>query len=196
MSITPRKLPLSQALRRMVLFGVVVITCTIYIGCGSSPSSQNSAQNPSSQAPQAGANSPGAASSATHHIFVMSEENTSYGSVVGNTSQMPYINSLLSKGTLWTNLLCQSAWVDARLYRDVERDGVQLQRKRLRSQRALTGPSLMDLMNAKGMAWKGYFDGLSSCGQLAPQSTTGSSIRIPTANRTIISVTPDSPGMP
>jgi hypothetical protein len=29
----------------------------------------------------------------------------------------------------------------------------------------------MDVMNTKGMAWKGYFDGLSSCGQLAPQST-------------------------
>ena len=37
------------------------------------------------------------------HIFVMSEENTSYGSVVGNTSQMPFINSLIAKGTLWTN---------------------------------------------------------------------------------------------
>jgi hypothetical protein len=101
----------------------------------------------------------------------MSEENQSYGSVIGNTSQMPYINSLLAKGTLWTNFYANQHGSMHGYIETMSGTAFNCSGNDCGASGALTGPSLMDLMNAKGMAWKGYFDGLSSCGQLAPQST-------------------------
>jgi acid phosphatase len=150
----------------MFLFGVAVITCTLYFGCGVGPSSQSAPQ-----ATQPGvAGSPGGAT-APHHIFVIAEENDSYGSVVGNTSQMPYLNSLISKGTLWTNYYANqhgsmNAYIETLSGTNFDCTGNDCG-----ASGALTGPSLMDVMNTNGMPWKGYFDGLSTCGQLAPQST-------------------------
>ena len=101
----------------------------------------------------------------------MSEENTSYNLVVGNTSQMPYLNGLISKGTLWSNYYANAhgsmlAYIETLSGQTFNCNGNDCSRSY-----PITGPSLMDLMNAKGMSWKGYFDGLSSCGQLAYQAS-------------------------
>ena len=105
------------------------------------------------------------------HIFVMSEENTSYGSVVGNTSQMPFINGLIAKGTLWTNFYANQHGSMHAYIETMSGTAFTCSGNDCGASGALTGPSLMDLMNASKLAWKGYFDGLSSCGQLAPQSS-------------------------
>jgi hypothetical protein len=101
----------------------------------------------------------------------MSEENTSYGAVVGNTSQMPYYNSLLAKGTLWGNYYANAHGSMLAYIETLSGQSFNCTGNDCGASGSLTGPSLMDLMNAAGMTWKGYFDGLSSCGQLAPQST-------------------------
>lgn len=175
MSKHPRKSPFSSMSRRIVLFVVVVVVCTCYIGCGSSKNSASAAPQANSGAPASGSGSPttGTAptTAATHHIFVLSEENTSYGNVVGNTSQMPYINSLFTKGTLWTNYYSNAHGSMLSYIETLSGTAFNCSGNDCGASGALTGPSLMDLMDAKGMAWKGYFDGVSSCGELAPQAT-------------------------
>jgi len=101
----------------------------------------------------------------------MSEENQSFSSVVGNTSGMPYMNSLLTKGTLWSNFYANQHGSMHAYIETMSGTSFTCSGNDCGANGALTGPSLMDLMNAQKMAWKGYFDGLSSCGQLAPQST-------------------------
>ena len=183
-----------RALLKFSFFVVVIVTCTFYLGCGGSksPVSAASQTNPAGttgSATPTTTTAPTAATPTSHHIFIMSEENPSYGSVIGNTSQMPYINSLLSKGTLWTNFYANQHGSMHGYIETMSGTAFNCSGNDCGASGALTGPSLMDLMNAKGMAWKGYFDGLSSCGQLAPRRRTGSLIRIPTAHRTTISAT-------
>jgi acid phosphatase len=101
----------------------------------------------------------------------MSEENTSYDAVVGNTGQMPYLNSLVSKGTLWANYYANAHGSMLAYIETLSGQTFNCNGNDCVASGSITGPSLMDLMNAKGMTWKGYFDGLSSCGQVAPQST-------------------------
>ena len=38
-----------------------------------------------------------------NHVIVVIEENKSYGQIVGNVKEAPYLNSLLSRGALFTN---------------------------------------------------------------------------------------------
>ncbi len=121
--------------------------------------------------PPSNPTAPAVTPASTHHIFVVAEENTSYGSVVGNTSQMPYFNSLIARGTLWGNYYANAhgsmlAYIEALSGQTFNCTGSDCT-----ASGSITGPSLMDLMNAKGLTWKGYFDGLSTCGQLAPPST-------------------------
>jgi len=179
------------------LLVVVLLTAALSIGCGGGHSTTAASQNSQSQGvatPQAASDpssaSPGSAPAAStpavstpsvstpaavqsspRHIFVMSEENLNYSSVVGNTSQMPYINGLLSKGTLWTNFYANQHGSMHAYIETMSGTAFTCSGNDCGASGALTGPSLMDLMNAKGMAWKGYFDGLSSCGQLAPPSS-------------------------
>lgn len=162
-----------RALLKFSFFVVVIVTCTFYLGCGGSksPVSAASQTNPAGttgSATPTTTTAPTAATPTSHHIFVMSEENTSYGSVIGNTSQMPYINSLLSKGTLWTNFYANQHGSMHAYIETLSGTAFNCSGNDCGASGSLTGPSMMDLMNAKGMAWKGYFDGLSSCGQLAP----------------------------
>ncbi len=189
-----------RALLQFVVFVVMVVVCTCYIGCGGSkssvnaaPSSQTVAAGPANSAPTAtlpttsgapaasapsgtaapatGVTTTAAATPSTHHIFVMSEENTSYSAVVGNTSQMPYYNSLVSKGTMWSNYYSNAHGSMLSYIETLSGTSFNCNGNDCGASGSLTGPSLMDLMNAKGMAWKGYFDGVSTCGELAPQST-------------------------
>ena len=176
---------MGKAVLRIVSYVVVAGACACLLGCGAGGSkSSASAATPSTQtggssAGSAAGTSSGdatapastAAASPLHHIFVMSEENTSFGSVVGNTSQMPYYNSLLPKGTLWSNYYSNAHGSMLAYIETLSGTSFNCTGNDCGANGALTGPSLMDLMDAKGMAWKGYFDGLSSCGQLAPQST-------------------------
>jgi hypothetical protein len=182
---------LSTAAVRNIVVGAVLASAMYLAGCGGSHStgatasqnSQGAATTPTASAPSSASPSatpsaatptaatPAPVQSSTHHIFIMSEENQSYGSVIGNTSQMPYINSLLAKGTLWTNFYANQHGSMHGYIETMSGTAFNCSGNDCGASGALTGPSLMDLMNAKGMAWKGYFDGLSSCGQLAPQST-------------------------
>lgn len=177
MSIHPRKSPISSTSHRIVLFVAVVVVCACYIGCGASKNSgSTTSQTAQSGAPGSGSGAPttptgSAPTSSTHHIFVLSEENTSYGNVVGNTSQMPYINSLFAKGTLWTNYYSNAHGSMLSYIETLSGTAFNCNGNDCGASGSLTGPSMMDLMDAKGMAWKGYFDGVSSCGELAPQAT-------------------------
>jgi acid phosphatase len=96
-------------------------------------------------------------STATHHIFVIAEENTSYGNVIGNTSQMPYLNILVPKATIWGNYYSNAhgsmlSYIETIIGQTFNCTGNDCAKSG-----ALTGPSLMDLMNSNGMIWKGYF---------------------------------------
>ncbi len=91
--------------------------------------------------------------------------------MVGNTSQMPYVNSLIPKGTLWTNYYANAHGSMLAYIETLSGTTFSCNGNDCGASGSLTGASLMDVMDAKGMAWKGYFDGLSTCGQLAPQST-------------------------
>jgi acid phosphatase len=106
-----------------------------------------------------------------HHIFVVAEENTSYGSVVGNNRQMPYLNRLIAQGTLWSNYYANAHGSMLAYIETLSGQTFHCNGNNCGDSGSLTGPSLMDLMNAQGLSWKGYFDGLSRCGQLAPGST-------------------------
>lgn len=167
---------MSTAVVRNLVVGAVLAASMYLAGCGGNHSTgaaaeQNSqgAAAPSASTPSA--STPAAVQSSAHHIFIMSEENQSYSSVIGNTSQMPYINSLLAKGTLWSNYYSNAHGSMLSYIESLSGQTFQCNGNDCSLSYPITGPSLMDLMNAKGMAWKGYFDGLSSCGQLAPQST-------------------------
>ncbi len=107
---------------------------------------------------------------APRHIFVIAEENTSYDAVVGNSSQMPYFNSLLAKGTLWGNYYSNAHGSMLAYIETLSGQTFNCTGNDCGGSGMITGPSLMDTMGAKGLAWKGYFDGLSTCGQLATQS--------------------------
>jgi acid phosphatase len=166
---------MGKAVLRIVSYVVVVGACACLLGCGASKSSA-SAATPTAQTGAAGpaGTSSGAAptpAASSHHIFVIAEENTSYSNVVGNTSQMPYYNSLLPKGTLWTNYYSNAHGSMLSYIETMSGTSFNCTGNDCGASGALTGPSLMDLMDAQGMAWKGYFDGISSCGQLAPQAT-------------------------
>ncbi len=183
-----------KALLRIGSFVVVTVACTFYLGCGSSHNSANTAPQtaqtgatgstggtvtPTSTAPTSTDPTPAsttptataASTPASHHIFVMSEENTSFSDVVGNTSQMPYYNSLVSKGTLWSNYYSNAHGSMLSYIETLSGTSFTCNGNDCGASGSLTGPSVMDLMNAKGMAWKGYFDGVSTCGELAPQAT-------------------------
>src|SRR5579871_2539431 len=110
-------------------------------------------------------------STATHHIFVIAEENTSYSNVIGNTSQMPYLNSLVPKATIWGNYYSNAHGSMLSYIETISGQTFNCTGNDCAKSGALTGPSLMDVMNSNGMTWKGYFDGLKDCGQLAPQSS-------------------------
>lgn len=101
----------------------------------------------------------------------MAEENTAYSAVIGNTAGYPFFNSLLAKGTLWGNYYANAHGSMNNYIEALSGQMFNCNGDNCGASGALTGPSLMDLMNAKGLAWKGYFDGLSKCGQLAPAST-------------------------
>ena len=90
-------------------------------------------------------------------IFVMSEENLSYGSVMGNTSQMPFINSLLAMGTVWSNFYANQHGSMHAYIETLSGTAFTCSGNDCGASGALTGPSLMDLMNARGYGWKGYF---------------------------------------
>lgn len=152
---------------------VVLLLAAFSIGCGGGQSAAATpSQNTQSQTPTvSNTSSASPVTTGPHHIFVMSEENQSYSSVIGNTSQMPYINKLLSQGTLWSNFYANQHGSMHAYIETMSGTAFTCSGNDCGANGALTGPSLMDLMNAKGMAWKGYFDGLSICGQLAPQSS-------------------------
>ena len=79
----------------------------------------------------------------------MSEENQSYGSVVGNTSQMPYINSLLPLGTLWTNFYANQHGSMHGYIETMSGTAFNCSGNDCGASGTLTGPSLMDVMNEK-----------------------------------------------
>ena len=102
---------------------------------------------------------------------MVAEENTAYSAVVGNTSQMPFFNSLLAKGTLWGNYYANAHGSMNNYIEVLSGQMFNCNGDNCGASGALTGPSLMGSMNAQNLVWKGYFDGLSSCGQVAPAST-------------------------
>jgi hypothetical protein len=169
---------------KSITLGLIVALVLTWAGCGSGGSKSSSSQggtNPSpsgtnqasssTNAPSTDPSNPASTTLSTHHIFVFSEENTSYGSVVGNTSQMPFLNSLLEKGTLWSNYYSNHHGSMLSYIETVSGQSFDCSGNDCVASGHLTGPSLMDVLDSKGMTWKGYFDGLSKCGELAPQST-------------------------
>ncbi len=90
--------------------------------------------------------------------------------MVGNTGGMPFFNALLAKGTLWGNYYSNAHGSQLAYIETLSGQTFNCNGNDCGASGALTGASLMDLMNAHSLPWKGYFDGLSSCGQLAPDS--------------------------
>jgi len=172
---------MSTAILRFFCVLLVLATIAWCAGCGSGSGNNANAQQSGAQSATAAGSNPSsstttssgstAAVTTPRHIFVMSEENTSFGNVVGNTSQMPYYNSLVSKGTIWSNYYSNAHGSMLSYIETMSGQSFDCSGNDCVASGHLTGPSLMDLMNAKGMVWKGYFDGLSTCGQLAPQAT-------------------------
>jgi hypothetical protein len=107
----------------------------------------------------------------SQHVVVVALENHSYSSVVGS-SAMPYLNSLINEGALSTNFF-------ANVHQSIG-DYFMVTTGALVSTNpafagTYSGNNLARLLNAKGLTWKVYAQGLPSVGYLG--STSGSYVK-------------------
>lgn len=107
----------------------------------------------------------------SQHVVVVALENHSYSSVVGS-SAMPYLNSLISEGALSTNFF-------ANVHQSIGDYFMVTTGALVSTNPAFSGTyngnNLARLLNAKGLTWKVYAQGLPSAGYLG--STSGSYVK-------------------
>ena len=89
------------------------------------------------------------------HVFVVYMENQDYENIIGNTSQAPYINSLLSKGSSLTQSYATTHPSDPN-YVALAAGSLYGLTGNSVSTTTINEPSLMDTVAAAGETWKQY----------------------------------------
>jgi len=88
--------------KNRALHALAAILISIVAACGT----QANFRNPSTS--EADAVAAALTTPRSRHVVIVMEENHSYSAVVGDTSQWPYLNSLIKKGALATNYYANS----------------------------------------------------------------------------------------
>lgn len=152
---------------------VLLSLCAILSSCGgggmaSSPSS--SSGNPSATNSSPGAAEPAAAQQAM--VVMVVEENHSYEQVIGNTTAMPYLNSLAQQGAVATQYYA-NMHPSLPDYFALTTGGTQTADDNFPG--PLMADNLVRAFTAAGKSWKDYAEDLPSPGYLG--LTTGNYIR-------------------
>jgi hypothetical protein len=111
--------------------------------------------------------SPSASGAGAHfaHIFVVLEENTSYGQIVGSSSA-PYINSLIGRYALAANYvaLFHPSLPNYIALTSGSNRGITDDRSPPTAGYAVNAPNLADRLQAKHLTWKAYAESIPSPG--------------------------------
>jgi len=95
------------------------------------------------------------------HVVVVMMENSSYDQIIGNTNDCPYINSLLPKAANLSNIHAISHPSEPNYLAFISgstqgRDGTDQNV----DAGMIDAKTLVDSLEAKGLTWKGYFEGM------------------------------------
>ncbi len=104
------------------------------------------------------------------HVFVVVEENQTYGQVIGNTADMPYLNSLAAKYGLATNYFANAhPSINNYFYLTAGRKGTK---PSFVGETAdlypfdVDGPNVASILSAQGKSWKSYAEDLPRAGYI------------------------------
>jgi hypothetical protein len=92
------------------------------------------------------------------HVFVVYMENEDYGNIIGNTSQAPYINSLLSSGTSLSQSYATTHPSDPN-YMALAAGGLYGLYDNSISTTTINAPNVGNSVENAGKTWKAYVDG-------------------------------------
>lgn len=92
------------------------------------------------------------------HVFVVYMENEDYGNIIGNTSQAPYINSLLASGTSMTRSYATTHPSDPN-YMALAAGGLYGLHDNSVSTTTINAPHVGNSVENAGKTWKAYADG-------------------------------------
>jgi len=96
-------------------------------------------------------------------IFVLVEENTEFGNIIGNPS-MPTINALAQKHGLATNYFGTTHPSEGNYVSLVGGDDYGTHADVPYTTHVIDKPSIVDQLEAAGLTWKGYFQNMPSAG--------------------------------
>lgn len=92
------------------------------------------------------------------HVFVVYMENEDYGNIIGNTSQAPYINSLLGSGTSLSRSYATTHPSDPN-YMALAAGGLYGLHDNSVSTTTINAPNVGNSVEGAGKTWKAYVDG-------------------------------------
>lgn len=118
-----------------------------------------------------------AASGPFSHIYVVMEENTSYEEIVGNTADAPYINSLINNYAFAANYYGVTHPSEPNYIATIAGDFFGIHSDDPKT--LIDAPNLVDQLEAKGLTWATYQQGLPAVGSTVPQSpATGTGLYV------------------
>jgi phosphatidylinositol-3-phosphatase len=97
------------------------------------------------------------------HIFVIVEENTEFGNIIGNPS-MPTINALAQKHGSATNYFGTTHPSEGNYVSLVGGDDYGIHDDAPYTTHLIDKPSIVDQLEAAGLTWKGYFQNMPIAG--------------------------------
>jgi hypothetical protein len=148
-----------------VKLGYAVLFCWIAVvlqsGCGGGSSSNNSRSSTS------------ATSTVPHftHVFIVVEENHSYGAVVGNPS-MPYLNGLISTNGLATQYFADAHPSLPNYFELTVGEGLSITGPSNSLSTVISQDNVVRALTTAGKSWKTYQEGLPSVGYLGIDTGT------------------------
>jgi hypothetical protein len=121
--------------------------------------------------------SPAVAAPAIDHAYVIMEENTDYEDLIGNTADAPYINQLANSYGFAANYYGVTHPSQPNYVATISGDyfGINKDDPTL----TFSGTNIVDQLEAKGLTWASYQQGLPSVGFTGPQyPATGSGLYV------------------
>jgi hypothetical protein len=140
-----------------------------------STATSSPATSPATQPPL-----PSAAGARFDHIFVVLEENMSYGQVVGNSSA-PYINGLIKRYALATNYsaLFHPSLPNYIALTSGSNQGITDDRSPPTAGYAVDATNLADRLEAAGLTWRAYAESIPSPGFASSDTTLFATRHVP-----------------
>ena len=109
---------------------------------------------------------PAVATAPFGHIVIVLEENTNYASVIGNTSQMPYLNSLMTTYGLATNYYANTHPSIGNYFMLTTGQIVTNDDSKTPANFPVSVDNVVRQLLANGRTWKSYAEGLPSVGYI------------------------------